>query len=59
MLRRNPLPYFERLGCKEHVVWTHLKSHETSPKYTYATFFVEKCQKRPKKAAFWEYLPKG
>ena len=32
---------------------------ETSPKSTYATFFVKKCQKRPEKAVFWKYLPKG
>ena len=37
---------------------TNLKSHETSPKSTYATLFVKKCQKRPKKAVFWKYLPK-
>ena len=38
---------------------TNLKSHETSPKSTPATFFVKKCQKRPRKAVFWEYLAKG
>ena len=57
MTSKNSKTWFAKAKLTLGRTLTHLKSHETSPKSTYATFFVKKVPKKARKGGILEISP--